>query len=122
MNELELRFLQDKRMRDAAKQVLHADIEHLRASLSGGNIARKVFGTVGEGAKDVLEIAREQAEDKTGVLAALVGALIVWLAREPIFAFLGLGGDHEDQPPLSQSQEETGPASPESEAGEGDPQ
>jgi hypothetical protein len=83
-------------MRDAARAVLAEDIEHLRASLSEQGIASRVTSGVSgtitarlrSGARDVLAQAKAQAGDHKGVLAILVGAIILWLARGPILDWI----------------------------------
>jgi hypothetical protein len=104
VSTLQQKLAEDRAIRDAAKRNLMADIEHVRESLSGQGIASRVLGRVGDGAVDVLELAKEQAEDKRGVLAALIGALLVWIAREPLFEILGLSDGDE---PSDDSQTET---------------
>lgn len=92
MTRLPERFLEDRAMRDTARAVLVEDIERLRASLSEEGIASRVSsgvtGTISTrirtGARDVLAQARAQAGDNKGVLALLLGAMILWFARAPI--------------------------------------
>jgi hypothetical protein len=96
MTRLPQRFVEDRALRDAARAVLAEDIEHLRASLSEQGIAARVSsgvtGTITSrirtGARDVLAQARAQAGDHKGVLAILVGAIILWLARGPILDWI----------------------------------
>ena len=113
MARLPDRFIEDRALRDAARAVLVEDIERLRASLAeegiGSRVSSGVSSTISSriraGARDVLEQAKAQAGDHKGVLALLVGAIILWLAREPIFAWLadftaalGEAGDDIDEP------------------------
>jgi hypothetical protein len=96
MTGLPQRFIEDRAMRDAARAVLVEDIEHLRASLSEQSIASRVTsgvtGTITSrirtGARDVLAQAKAQAGDHKGVLAILLGAIILWLARGPILDWI----------------------------------
>jgi hypothetical protein len=96
-------FHQDRALRDAARGVLMADIEHARATLNGKGLADRVAGRVGDGAKDVFEIAKHHASDKRGILAGLVALIALWFAREPIGEILrnvfgGLLDEASDQP------------------------
>lgn len=75
---------EDRAIRDAARALVKADMAHLKQDLSGKSLKDRVFGPVGEGAKDVLERAGEAADNNRGVLAALVGAVVLWFARNPI--------------------------------------
>jgi hypothetical protein len=77
-------FHQDRALRDAARGVLAADIEHAREALSGKAIAGRVAGRVGDGARDVIEVAKQHAGDKSGLFAGLVAAIVLWFARKPI--------------------------------------
>ncbi|MFL0670537.1 MAG: hypothetical protein ACJLS3_03625 [Erythrobacter sp.] len=98
MTSLPKRYVEDKALRDAAKGVLEADVAHFKAALAeqgiagrvGAQITGKVKNRITAGAHDVIEQAKSAAEDHRGVLAVLVGALILWLAREPLLGLLGL--------------------------------
>ncbi|MFN3988713.1 MAG: hypothetical protein ACK4IS_00485 [Erythrobacter sp.] len=113
MTSLPKRYLEDKALRDAARQVLDADLEHFKASLAeqglvgrvGGQITGKVKRRISAGARDVLEQAKGVADDHRGVLAVLVGALVLWLAREPLLALLGLDDADEPDENLDESRE-----------------
>lgn len=104
MSRLPPRFLEDRAMRDAARAVLEEDIARLRASLGEQGVASRVSSSVGTtitgriraGANDVLEQARQTASDYRGVLAVLVGAILLWLMRGPLLALIE--GEPEDQP------------------------
>lgn len=111
MTHLPARFREDRILRDKARAVLAQDIAHLQGNLREEGIASRVSSGVTStisarvrtGARDVLEQARAQAEDKKGVLALLIGAIILWFAREPIFDWFDeLGaddGDRDNDPP-----------------------
>ncbi len=103
MTTLPKRYVEDKALRDAAKGVLEADIEHFKATLAdqglAGRISAQISGSVkrriSAGAQDVLAQAKETASDHRGVLAVLVGALILWFARAPLMELLGLDAADE---------------------------
>jgi hypothetical protein len=86
------RFIEDRAMRDAARAVLTEDIERLRAQLGEQGIASRMSSSVSStittrirnGARDVLAQAQAQAGDHKGVLALLIGAIMLFLARGPI--------------------------------------
>lgn len=92
MTRLPDHFIEDRALRDAARALLTDDIERLRAHLDQEGIASRVSSSVGSnisgrirsGARDVLAQARAQAGDHKGVLAVLVGAIILWFAHGPI--------------------------------------
>ncbi len=96
MTRLPARFIEDRDLRDAARAVLTEDIDRLRETLGEQGIASRVSSgvttTVTErmraGARDVLAQARAQASDQKGVLALLLGALVLFFARGPILDWL----------------------------------
>ena len=105
MTRLPDRLIEERALRDAARAVVAEDISRLRANLSEEGIASRVSsgvsstisGRISAGARDVLAQARAQASDHKGVLALLVGALILWFARGPIGDwFNGLDADLDD--------------------------
>lgn len=91
MSRLPDAFHQDKALRDAARDVLVADIEHAKATMSGKALAGRVAGRVGDGAKDVLEVAKGHASDRQGILAGIIAIIALWFARGTIAEILGLG-------------------------------
>lgn len=124
MTHLPDSFIEDRALRDAARAVLTEDIERLRASLSEEGIASRVSSGVTTtissrirtGARDVLAQAKAQAGDNKGVLAVLLGAIILFLARGPILDLI------EDLVSSADSDEDDDAALPELDpAFEGDP-
>ena len=97
MTKLPAQFIEDRAIRDAAFDVLKADIEHAKVSLAPKGVVGRVGGRIGDGAKDVFEVAKTNADDNRGVLAILLGALALFLARGPILElFRGQQDDEED--------------------------
>lgn len=92
MTALPPRFIEDRALRDAARAVLEEDIARLRASLGEQGVASRVSSSVSttvtsrirDGAADVLDQARQRASDNPGVLAVLIGAILLWVMRGPI--------------------------------------
>lgn len=125
MTRLPDRFTEDRALRDAARAVLTEDIERLRASLAEQGIASRVSSGVTStvsarirsGARDVFAQARAQAGDRKGVLAVLIGAIILWFARAPFLEWFEelLEGPSQDDTGLN----DAGTPAP---APEGDPQ
>lgn len=108
MSELDRQFFEDRALRDAAREVFMADLAHAKTSLSGKSIAGRVTSRVGDGAKDVFEAAKVHGVDNRGVIAALLGAMILWFARGPIAEILGLQEtDEADEDALGAAQEDT---------------
>lgn len=86
---------EDRHLRDAARALVEADIENLRADLRVKGIGERALDRITEGASDVYEEAVEVAADNKGALAAIVAALVLWFARHPILETL-FGEDEAD--------------------------
>ncbi|WP_108790851.1 hypothetical protein [Erythrobacter sp. Alg231-14] len=91
--KLDKQFIQDRALRNSARAVIMADIEYARTSFSAKGVATRVGGRIGDGAKDVFEVAKTHSDDKRGIIALLIGAFLLWLAREPILEIVGLLND-----------------------------
>ena len=94
MSDRQSRMLADMRVRDAAKAVLSADFAHLKADLSRKGLGQRAMDRVSQGAHDVYDEAVEVAADNKGALAAIIAALVLWFARNPIID--GLRGDDDE--------------------------
>lgn len=95
MTRLPARLVEDRALRDAAREVLIADLEHARAALSHTSMATRVAGRISGGAQEVLESAIEQAGQHRGIVAGLIALIIVWFARTPLLGLLGWRGANE---------------------------
>ena len=90
MSKLDQRFEEDRKMRDTARAVLMDDIAHARVNFSPKGVADRTVGRVGDGAKDVYEVGKIHFNDNRGIVAIVIGLLLVWLGREPIMEALGM--------------------------------
>lgn len=97
MNDRKARMIEDRYLRDSAKALVEADFEHIKADFGAKGLGERAMDRVTEGAMDLYEEALELAEDNKGALAALVAAIVVWFARNPLLSILGLGDDEEDE-------------------------
>lgn len=88
MSKLERQMQEDRAMRDAAKALVDADLAHVKNSFSGPGLTERAATNLSEGARDVFEKASDAAESHKGILAALVGAVIIWFARNPLLSLL----------------------------------
>lgn len=87
-------MIEDRHVRDAARALVEADIQNLRADLSAKGIGERAVDRIAEGASEVCDEAIEAAADHKGALAAIVAALVLWFARHPILEAL-FGEDEE---------------------------
>lgn len=92
MKKLDRQFIEDRALRDAARENVLADVELLKAGWNERGLAKRVAGRIGGGAQDVFERASETAEDNRGILSALIGAIVLWFASG---ALLDLFGEDE---------------------------
>ena len=90
------KMLEDKRLRDAARALVTADIENLKSDLAD---------RLAEGASDVYDEALDVARDHKGALAAIAAAMILWFARNPVLATL-FGDDWAEDPDAEYDAEE----------------
>lgn len=88
-------MLEDRQMRDAARSLVVADVENLKADLARRGFGARVADRIAEGASDVYEEAIDVARDHKGALAAIATALVLWFARHPILE--GLFGEPPDE-------------------------
>lgn len=99
-------FVEDRALRDAARAVLADDIARLRTTLSEQGVASRVSSSasatisrrIRSGASDLLDQARTQVGDHKGVLALLIGAILLWFVRGPILDWLEARDDGEPDP------------------------
>ncbi|MGX7952539.1 hypothetical protein ACWPM1_08225 [Tsuneonella sp. HG249] len=95
---LERQLREDRMLRDAARAMVEADVAYLRANLAGRSIPNRIADRIGEGAQDAMDEAAELAEQHRGVLAAAIGALILWFVRHPLINLvLGENANDEDE-------------------------
>ncbi|QSB43840.1 hypothetical protein IDJ81_10810 [Tsuneonella flava] len=87
------RMYQDRAIRDAAKAVVTADIANIKADLAARSVGDRVADRISDSALGVFEEAIEVADNNKGALAALLGAIALWFARNPIITLFF--GDEE---------------------------
>lgn len=97
MTDRYTRMLEDRHLRNSARTLVDADIRNLKSDLSRKSIGERTADRVREGALDLYEEAVEVADDNKGALSALLAAVIVWFARNPILSAVGLGKGSDDR-------------------------
>lgn len=98
MSDRRSRMIEDRHLRNSARALVEADIAHLKADLAERGIGARAADRIAEGASEVYDEAVEVAGDNKGALAAIVAALVLWFARNPIVdALFGSdAGDRDD--------------------------
>ena len=84
----ETRLREDRILRNAALELVKADIDHIKQDYSAKSVGSRLATRMSDGAADVYEEAVETAADNRGVLIALIAAVVLWFARNPILALL----------------------------------
>ena len=105
MTALPPSFLEDRALRDAARAVLEEDIARLRASLDEQGVASRVSSSVSTtvtsrikaGAGDVLAQAKAGAAENPGIIAAVLGAILLWLMRGTVLDLIEAALEGEDE-------------------------
>lgn len=99
--DLETRMHEDRAMRDSALSILKADYAHLKADYRERGLADRAMDRMRDGAEELYNEFQHNADKapggEAGVIAALVTAIGLWFARNPILSFFGLHtGDEDD--------------------------
>lgn len=95
MTDRRTQMLEDRHLRNSARALVEADIEHIKTGFGRKGLVARALDTVKDGAVDIYEEAVDVAEDNKGALAALVAAIVVWFARNPIMDLFGSGEDDD---------------------------
>jgi len=96
VNKLDQQFVEDRALRDAAKQNVLADIELLKSGWNERGLTKRITSRIGGGAVDVFERASDTADDNRGVLVALIGAVVLWFASGALLELFGEASDVGD--------------------------
>lgn len=68
----------------------------MKASLEYKSIGQRAVERVKDTAVDAYDDARDLAEHNKGAVAAIVAAIVLWLARNPILDLLGFDREEEE--------------------------
>lgn len=120
MTALPPRFIEDRALRDAARAVVDEDIAMLRASLGEQGVASRftqsvgttITGRIRAGANDVIDQTKQTASNNRGILAVLIGAILLWLMRGPLLALLDDNDPETDDNPDAMNRAAADPAPP----------
>lgn len=96
MTDRRTQMLEDRYLRDSARALVEADVAHLKADLAQKGVGARIADRAKEGATDLYDEAVDMAGDNKGAIAALLGAVVLWLARNPILSMFGWGDQAEE--------------------------
>lgn len=97
MTDRRLRMLEDKHLRDSARALVEADVEHIKADLANKGMAKRALFRLRENAGELYDEALDVADSNKGAVAAVFAALVVWFARNPLLDMVGLGIEQDDE-------------------------
>ena len=97
MTDRRLRMLEDKHLRDSARALVEADVEHIKADFANKGMAKRALFRLRENAGELYDEALDVADSNKGAVAAVFAALIVWFARNPLLDMVGLGVEQDDE-------------------------
>ena len=101
MSEGNLRLAADRANRDAARALFAERLAWIKADLAARGVGARVADTVKDSTSDAIGAGLDVAKERKGLVAGTLGALVLWLCREPLFdgaaALLArLRGDGDD--------------------------
>lgn len=92
MTSIQEQLREDRAIRDAAREIIDLDIEHVKTLASPDALRGRTVIPAGEKAQQIRESATVAATDNKGKIAAIVGAAasaaILWAVREPLIALI----------------------------------
>lgn len=97
MTDRRLRMLEDKHLRDSARALVEADVEHIKADFANKGIAKRALFRLRENAGELYDEALDVADSNKGAVAAVFAALVVWFTRNPLLDMVGLGIEQDDE-------------------------
>ncbi|ASP30297.1 hypothetical protein CHH26_08685 [Qipengyuania flava] len=97
MTDRRLRMLEDKHLRDSARALVEADVEHIKADFANKGMAKRALFRLRENAGELYDEALDVANSNKGAVAAVFAALVVWFARNPLLDMVGLGIEQDDE-------------------------
>ncbi|GEM_PF-631679 len=88
MNALKRKLLEDRAMRDAAKSVIGADLDFIKADVERQGIASRITETAKDRTKTMAAGALDLAEENKGSVTAgaafALAGIAAWIYRKPI--------------------------------------
>lgn len=95
---------EDRLLRDAAKTLVLADIERVKADFAAKTVGKRALDRAKDGAVELFETAQAKAGDNVGILAMLFGAVALWFARNPILGAFDARQEDDTQTPMGEDQ------------------
>lgn len=84
MSELERRFVEDRRVRGAARANFDAGVDQVKADLGARSVPGRIADKARHEATDAMATGLEMASESKGIIAAVVAGIGLWLFRAPL--------------------------------------
>ena len=88
MAKLAVQLEVDRAARDAARAAFDARYGAIRADMEERGIAGRIVDETMEQARAILDETVDVAENHPGVIGGTIAALVLWLLRNPIMAWI----------------------------------
>jgi hypothetical protein len=76
----------DRINRDAARRVFSERLERIKADIEARGIGSRVAGTMVEEVSGAVDMGLDVARERKGLIAGTIGALLLWVFRQPLIA------------------------------------
>lgn len=80
------RLAADRANRDAARRVFTTRLERIKADIEVRGIGSRVAGTMVEEVSGAVDMGLDVARERKGLIAGTIGALLLWIFRQPLIA------------------------------------
>ncbi|MDB5723368.1 MAG: hypothetical protein JWQ16_122 [Novosphingobium sp.] len=81
-----LRLAADRANRNAAHRVFNTRLERIKADVAARGIGSRVAGTMVEEVSGAVDMGLDVARERKGLIAGTIGALLLWVFRQPLIA------------------------------------
>lgn len=117
MTSLKRQMREDKATRDAARALIDADLEQVKTLVTSAQLKEQASEQVSDKGSEALKAATDAVDKNKGYIAAVVGGVILWLARGAIRSvFEKLSDDKRDDSEIESDAEPLVAAEPEEKA------
>lgn len=80
------RLAADRINRDAARRVFSTRLERIKADIEARGIGSRIAGSMVEDVSGAVDMGLDVARERKGLVAGTIGALLVWVFRQPLMA------------------------------------
>lgn len=87
MNATARKVLQEKAVRNAARDAYETKLAQVKADLAARGIAGRIADDVAEKAKSTFDESVTIAQDNPAVVGGTILALVLWLVKSPLIAW-----------------------------------